>query len=124
MQSLKVTAACVVLVSVSIYVRVRREPPVPAASVAHVDSTARGFTRSSRPILSGDRRTEFEVLLANVRAAREAGADCLSYLQRIAQTRPALAIELALTLAADNDERTSWVSELTRAWARRDPQAA
>jgi hypothetical protein len=62
--------------------------------------------------------------VAALAAEIETGADGLERLKKIAETQPAKAIELALVLGHGGDERDRWVTELTRTWAAREPQAA
>jgi hypothetical protein len=115
---------CIGIVIASLPFRASREPHNAPTFVANVESTDRGATQGGRQIVAVDGKTEFQSLLANLRAQNEAGADCLKRLQRIAETRPALAIDLALMLGGNDDERSFWVTELTRTWAGRDAQAA
>lgn len=104
--------------------RVGRQPPAVLTAVTHVDPTSLAVAPGSRRIVAADGRNEFQVLLADLRTPGETGADRLRRLQRIAETQPALAIDLAMALGGDHDEKASWVTELTRTWAGRDAQAA
>lgn len=104
--------------------RADREAPVAPPSVAKVGPTSVSAARRSDDVQVVDGRTDFRSLLAELRAQSEAGADCWQRLRGIAKTRPALAIDLALALDGDNDERAHWVTELTRTWAGHDAQAA
>ena len=63
-------------------------------------------------------------LLATLRSDIAAGADALARLRKLAETEPAQAIEFALVLGRNGEERDQWVTELTRTWALREPQTA
>jgi hypothetical protein len=112
------------VIGAAMALRARRElstAPAPAAKVSAADVAATWNGWRAELV---DGRTEFQKLLADLRAQNEAGGDGLKRLQRIADARPALAIELALALGTNDDERAEWVTELTRTWAGRDAQAA
>jgi hypothetical protein len=104
--------------------RVSREPHSEPIPKTKTEESGLRVARRDRGIVAAEGRTDFDALLANLRAENEAGAGGLKRLQRLAVTQPALAIDLAMALAGSSDERAAWVTELTRAWAHREAQAA
>ncbi|HUR59707.1 MAG TPA: hypothetical protein VM029_18450 [Opitutaceae bacterium] len=115
---------CIGVAIASLSFRAGHEPAITGISSANVGATGINVARKFRPVAVVDGRAGFQALLANLRAENEAGADRLKRLQRLAESQPSLAIDLAMALAGSDDERAAWVTELTRAWAGRDAQAA
>ena len=127
MKTLKVTATIlvfIILVVASALLRVRRESSPATTSMANLESSGINAAFGHRQLVAIEERTEFQSLVADLHEGSDAGADCLKWLQRIAETRPALAINLALAWGGNSDERVHWVTELIRTWAARDAQAA
>jgi hypothetical protein len=73
-----------------------------------------------RAIREVDGSARLDVLRAEIAA----GANGLEVLKELGETEPAKAIDSALLLGRNGDERDQWVTALTRAWALREPQAA
>ena len=100
-----------------------------AVSSAAKTESARGYSsvagneRPAAPLVPRS-ETEFHALLAELRRRAAADDEPWILLARVAETRPAMAIELALLAGRSSDEKEHWVTELTRTWAARNPQAA
>lgn len=98
-----------------------KSPALPRGQNFQVASTA--VQNPSAPS-GANHATDYETLLASLRKQITAGANGLALLKKVADSQPATAIELALALAGSDDEQDGWVTDLTRTWAERDPQAA
>lgn len=91
------------------------QPMAPTAPVSSPRET-------SRPEEISYGSLGYDQLLSLLRG-KPAG-DVLAALKEIAKTRPALAIDLAEALGGTEEEKTTWVMDVMRQWAGRDPQAS
>jgi hypothetical protein len=109
----------------------KNESRTPGATRAPTDTlaTAPKPQEQAEKSVGGDpfATTSHEHLLSLLRRKLEASGsaeELLSALADIARTEPAFAIELAQTLGRSDEEKSVWVTDLTRQWAERDPQSA
>jgi hypothetical protein len=118
----------VVCAGLALYLFRGRIEPEPISLAAETGSThpSSSIARSERLAAPLAPRNESDVtaLVAEIRRLATTGGNPWMLLERLGGTRPATAIELALDMGRGGEEKDSWVTELTRAWASRDPQAA
>jgi hypothetical protein len=104
-------------------------PPTAAPADTPSPSVLRG-TRAAVPRLrdrSPRQATGFEDQLAAARKRLGPSAtpdEIMALLAEVAWSNPALAIDLADAIGQTDEERTVWIADLARQWARRQPQRA